>query len=90
MSAKQEIFDQSRFVELSEDDLKEALGFMWDRAKALKDAEKTDVEVERLKGELKIYITDHFSTERKRLEKDLRAARAIAKLRGIQWKAPKP
>lgn len=89
MSAKKELFDQSRFVELGDEDLKEALGFLWDRVKRLKEAEQADPEIVRLKAELKSYINDNFDTERKAVERDLKAARYVAQLRGIKWKAPK-
>lgn len=87
--SKRELLSESQFVELNDVDLKEALGALWERLKALKEAENSDVEVERMKAEIKAYIDDNFRTERKDAEKKLRAGRVIAKARGITWRLPK-
>lgn len=89
MTAKKDLFDQSRYIDLDDDDLKEQLGFLHEQAKRLSEAEKTDPEVERMKGELKAYLEDNFKRERKDVLKCLKACRAIARMRGITWKAPK-
>lgn len=86
MTNKKELFDQSRFLDLDDESLKEQLGFLHEQSKRLKESEKADPEVERLKGELKAYIEDNFRSERKEVDKALKAARVIAKLRGIKWK----
>lgn len=89
MTVKKDLFDQSRYLDLSDDDLKEQLGFLHEQSKRLKEAEKADPEVERLKGELKAYIEDNFRKEKKEVDKCLKACRVVAKLRGIQWRPPK-
>jgi translation elongation factor EF-Ts len=88
MTTKRGILSESQFIELSDSDLKEALGALWERLKALKEAEGSDPEVERMRTEMKAYIDDNFRTERKDVEKKLRAGRVIAKSRNLRWKLP--
>ncbi len=83
---KKDVLDESKYVDLSDEDLKESLGFMWERCKSLREAEKTDPDVCQMRDKLKSYIEDNFRVERKDVERHLKAARQIAKLRGLKWK----
>jgi selenocysteine-specific translation elongation factor len=85
---KSDVLHESHFIEMSDDVLKESLGYVYHRIKNLKDSAKTDPEIERLKGELKAYTEDNFTKETKHLSKMLKAACVVAELRGIRWKAP--
>lgn len=86
--SKRELLNESQFIDLSDTDLKEALGALWERLKSLKEAEKTDPDVEQMRATLKQYIKDNYSDEVKDVSKKLKAARVIAKSRGIRWKMP--
>jgi hypothetical protein len=79
---------ESQFIDLGDEQLKEALGFLWEGIKNLTDAKKNDPQIEKMKGELKAYTDEHYAVEIKRLSKLLKAARVVAKLRGVQWKLP--
>lgn len=85
---KRELLNESQFVDLNDADLKEALGALWERLKAIKEAEKNDPDAEQMRAELKLYLEDNFKTEMKDVGKKLKAARIIAKSRGIRWKMP--
>lgn len=87
--SKKDILHESQFIELSDVDLKEALGALWERIKQLKESEKSDPDVQQMTERLKTYREDNFISERKELEKHLKAARYVANARGIKWKMPR-
>ena len=90
MSAKKDLLAESQLVDLTDDELKETLGALWERLKALKEAEANDPDAEQMRAQLKAYLDDNYKSERKEVEKRLKAARVIAKARGLKWRMPQP
>jgi hypothetical protein len=86
---KTEILHESQFINLPDEDLKEAIGYLFNRIKALKEGAKNDVKAQELKATYDEYVDACYNDERKDLEKLLKAARYVAEGKGIQWKSLK-
>lgn len=80
-----DLLRESHFVEMSDDDLKEHLGYLYEAVKDLKSQMKTDPEIERMTEALKAYKEDNFTSRIKYLSKLLKAASTVASLRGLHW-----
>lgn len=85
---KQAMLHESQFVDLTDDQLKDAIGTLWERIGAIKEAEGNDPDLEQMKAKLKAYRDDCYGAELKEAKKKLKAARAIAHAREIRWKLP--
>lgn len=82
------VFAQAALVDLHDEELKEYLGHIYESLKSLDEQKKNDPQIEKMREELKTYLDEHYNVESKRLKAQLKAARAVAKARGIKWKAP--
>lgn len=82
---KNDILKESHFVDFTDDQLKEHLGFLHESVKGLKEQMKNDPEIERMTEALKTYKDDNFNSRIKQYSKLLKAARVIAQMRGLQW-----
>lgn len=87
MTKKSDILHESQFVSLDDESLKEAIGYLFNQVRTLKEAAKGDSKAQELKAVYDDYVDACYNDERKHLEKLLKAARSIANARGVQWKS---
>ncbi len=83
-----EFLTESHLVDLSDSDLKDVLGYTYHTLKNLDEAKKNDPDIAQMRAQLKAYVDDNYSHECKRLKARMKAARALAATRGIEWKEP--
>ena len=89
---KGEIMDtvgQLKFIDLSDDALKEAVGALHEYLKTLTESQANDAEIEALATELKELRASKYGDDIKATKRRLTAARKIAALRGIKFHLPK-
>lgn len=79
---------ESNLVDLSDEELKEYLGYCWESNKTLEERKKNDPDLEQMRQTMKDYIKDNYTDSIKDYKGKLKAARALATARGIVWKAP--
>lgn len=84
-----DFLDEANLVDLNDDELKELLGHTYHGLKNLDEQQKNDPEIERMKAALKTYVDDNFADRKKALKARLKAARALAAVRGVEWKLPR-
>lgn len=83
---RESIFDEARIVSYTDSQLVDYIGNLWESVKRIDEQMKADPEIERMEIELKNYKDEHFLDEKKGFVRRLRAARAIAKVRGVQFR----
>jgi predicted deacetylase len=79
---------QARFVDLNDDELKEAVGSLHEYCKRIEEARKADSEINELKERAKELDAERYSEELKAARRRLMAARKVAESRGIKFKIP--
>ncbi len=75
-------------VDLSDDALKEFLGYTFEALKRLEESKKADPDLQQMQESLKAYVRDNYGDETKILKAKLKAARAQAKVRGVTYTIP--
>ncbi len=80
--------EEANLVDLSDEELKELLGYLWESNKTLEERKKSDPDLEQMRQKMKDYIKDNYSDVTKEYKGKLKAARALAAARGITWRAP--
>ena len=88
MSSKASLLEETRLVDVTDKDLIEMVGSLFESIKRIDEAAKNDPEIERMQAELKEYKDIHFLDEKKKLASKLKAARAHAKVRGLRFNLP--
>lgn len=83
-----EFLNEASLVDLSDDELKEFLGYTYHAARNLEESRKSDPDAQQMRDKLNQYLDDNFNEEIKRQKANLKAARALASARGIRWKLP--
>ncbi len=83
------ILEESRIVELQDEELKEFLGHTYEAIKSLDEKKKLDPELQQMRQSLRKYSADCYDDEIKSLKARLKAARTVANARGIKWRLPK-
>lgn len=79
---------EAALVDLSDDQLKELLGYCWEGIKRLEEQKKNDEQLLSMRAKINEYVDTNYTVFIKAFRARLRAARAQAAVRGIQWKAP--
>ena len=80
---------EAQCLDLSDDDLTRHIGYLFEYIKRLQDEKSQDDELKELKQAAKDYSYDNYDRDIKLTTHQLRAARKVAKLRGLrldQWK----
>lgn len=80
--------EESRLSDLTDEQLVDLVGSLWESTKRIDEAVKNDPEIERMAAELKEYKDERYLDERKRLVIRLKAARALAKVRNLRFTLP--
>lgn len=76
---------QSQFVDMTDDQIRTRLGFLWENIKRLKEHGEADVELTKLKQEYKDLYAERYGQDIKEYSKHLKALRKIAALKEINW-----
>lgn len=82
------VHKEASLVDLSPEELKECLGATYHRIKNLEEDRKTDPDAQQMRDQLTAYLNDNYDEALKDLKKQMKAARALAKARGITWNMP--
>ena len=80
--------EEARLVDLSDDQLRELVGSLWEHIKRTDDAMKSDQHIEKLEAELKDYKEERYGITKREYKAKLRAARTHAEVRGLSIKLP--
>jgi hypothetical protein len=80
--------DEAHLVDLDDGQLKELLGHTYHAIKDREEEKKNDPQIAQMRDQLRDYIKDNFDDEIKSLKARMKAARALAKARGVHWKLP--
>lgn len=86
--SKQLLAQQAHIVDLEDEALLSFIGALWENCKALDEQMKADPEVERMEAELKEYKAENYTDAIKAYKAQLRAARILAKARGLRFDFP--
>lgn len=86
--SKQLLAQQAHIVDLDDEALLSFVGALWENCKALDEQMKSDPEVERMEGELKVYKSENYTDAIKAFRAQLKAARGLAKARGLKFDFP--
>ncbi len=86
---KSEIHKATKFIDLSDDALGDFLLNRYEHLKTLGENLKLDPDLEKKREELKQLADERYNIEIKSTKAELKAARAIAKARGIHFQLPK-
>lgn len=86
--SKQLIAQQAHIVDLEDEALLKFVGALYENAKALDEQMKSDPEVERMEAALKQYKAENYTDAIKAFRAQLRAARSLAKARGLVFDFP--
>lgn len=76
---------QSQFVDMTDDQIRDRLGFLWENAKRLREAAAADVQLVKLKADHKELYDERYGQDIKEYSKHLKALRKIAALKEINW-----
>lgn len=88
MTKKQQLLSEASLIDLSDEDLKEFLGYQYQAWQNMEREKKNDLELKRLKEVAKQYEAEMFSVEIKEAKSKIKAARALCEARGISYKLP--
>lgn len=80
--------EESRLVDLTDDQLRELVGSLWEHIKRTDDAMKNDATIEKLTAELKEYKDINYGEAKRGYKAKLRAARKHAEIRGLIFSLP--
>lgn len=83
-----EHLQEATIVDMSDGDLKEFLGYHYEALKKLEDCKKMDPIIQELRAKLQMHIDSIYNLKSKSHKAKIKAARAIAELRGIKWSPP--
>lgn len=88
MTKKQAIVEQAKLANLSDPDLLNFMGYLWQSIKDIDEAMKDDPQIEEMAEELKNYKDETYLTQKSAMQGQLKAARILAKQKGLRFKAP--
>lgn len=86
---REEMHHQCNLVSLSDEALKETLGYFHMSAHKLEEQHKNDPELAAMKQRVKDLEDERYKIAIKSYKANLKAARALAEARGITWHPPK-
>ncbi len=85
---KSDVKEELRLVDLSDDAVKEFLGYHFSAKRRLEAAQKDDPEIQQMREQLKLYIMDNYGEEIKACEARIKAGWAQINARGLKYKLP--
>lgn len=84
---KDQLIAQAHLADLTDEQLLDLVGALWENVKRLDEQMRSDPRVERLENELK-EVKAEFTDDLKLLKAKLKAARMMAKAKGLAFEAP--
>lgn len=88
MTKKQTIVEQAKLANLSDPDLLNFIGHLWQTIKDIDEAMADDPQIEEMTEDLKEYKEETYLTRKSALQGQLKAARILAKQKGLKFKLP--
>lgn len=88
MTNRQTIVEQAKLAHLSDGDLLNFIGHLWQSIKDVDEAMKDDPQIEEMTEELKNYKDETYLTQKSAMQGQLKAARILAKQKGLRFKLP--
>lgn len=85
---KREVHEMANLVDMLDEDLKNFLGFTHEELKNLDEKKKLDETLKNLQTKLREYCETEYTNKQKVLKAQLKAARSVAKARGIHFNPP--
>lgn len=86
--SKKEVLKEATLVDLTDEALKEYLGYHWQALANLEREKKADDELKRLKTVAKQYEDEMFNEPMRESKAAVKAARALCEARGVRYKLP--
>lgn len=88
MSKKQVVVEQAKLAHLSDPDLLNFIGHLWQTIKDIDEVMADDPEIEEMVEQLKDYKEETYLLRKSALQGQLKAARILAKQKGLKFKLP--
>ncbi len=82
------VFEQARVNTLSDEELLDRIGQLWETIKQVDEAMAADPHIVRVLEELAEYKLEKYLEEKKAYKANLKAARLVAKARGLKVDVP--
>jgi hypothetical protein len=79
---------ERQLIHLTDEELVDRVGFLWENVKRLEEAMKGDSEILALEDQIKQIKHERYLDERKAYKSQLKAARMLAQAKGIEFKLP--
>jgi len=80
--------EESRLVDLSDDQLRDLVGYLWESIKRTDDAMGNDQAIEEMRAKLDEYKELNYTEAKRTFKAKLKAARKHAEVRGITFDLP--
>lgn len=80
--------EESRLVDLSDDALRDLVGYLWESIKLTDERMKVDPKIEEMETALKEYKESHYKEDVRTFKAKLKAARKHAQVRGLSFQLP--
>ena len=88
MSKKQTVVEQAKLADLTDEELLNLIGYLWQEIKDLDEAMKSDETLQEMVEEVKTYKDDTYLTRKGAYAGQLKAARTLAKQKRLHFKLP--
>jgi hypothetical protein len=82
------ILEEARLVNMTDEELVDLVGSLFEGIKRLDEAMKSDEQIEKMTAELKDYRDTKYLDNKRKFASKLKAARAFAKVRGLKFNIP--
>jgi len=79
---------ERQLIHLTDEELVDTIGVLWESVKRLEENMKADGEIQALEEQIKEIKHDRYLDSRKAFKSKLKAARMLAQAKGIQFKLP--
>ena len=79
---------EALLVDMTDDDIKEYVGYLWEAIKNLNESMANDEELSKLQEAVKEYKAVHYRSHINELNARLKSARAQIRVRGLTFKLP--
>jgi len=80
--------EESRLVDLTDDQLRDLVGYLWESIKLTDDRMKSDPKLEAMQTAMDEYKETHFKEDIRTFKAKLKAARKHAQVRGLHFSLP--
>lgn len=88
MTNRNDVVQQAKLADLSNEELLNLIGYLWQELKNIDEQMAADDTLKEMVEEIKDYKDDTYLTRKGAYKGQLKAARALAKVKGLQFKLP--